>query len=286
MTNREHPLCDQSCVKTYTQMSGKIKVRNYDSFKSCLWEIKIPPTHTLTFQFEDNFDLEFHQRCGYDRVHIFSGTLEGDNQRQGRFCGPKVGSGKPYDGSKRNVEVNDVMPFWDAPFDIQSNTAFVGFDADQSFVGGGFTLTWNSHRTTKIDFTNVFEAHEYITKQAKFLFSSVMFDSDKDKKRFEKQLEKKIIGASKSALTNNPGSSGAKKRRCAKSEEITVSNAIVNKCTALQTKVDSMDADFSDAMDVLIDLITEYLGNCMKAGTKWPVRVTSYAESVAGNRKF
>ena len=74
-------------------MSGKIKVRNYDSFKSCLWEIQIPPTHTLTFQFEDNFDLEFHQRCGYDRVHIFSGTIEGDNQRQGRFCGPKPGSG-------------------------------------------------------------------------------------------------------------------------------------------------------------------------------------------------
>ena len=71
------------------------------------------------------------------------------------------------------------MPFWDAPYDIQSNTAFVGFDADQSFVGGGFTLTWNSHRTTAIDFTNVFEAHEYITNQAKFLFASVMFDSDK-----------------------------------------------------------------------------------------------------------
>ena len=73
------------------------------------------------------------------------------------------------------------MPFWDTAYDIQSNTAFVGFDADQSFVGGGFTLTWNSHRTTAIDFTNVFEAHEYITKQANFLFSSVMFDSDKGK---------------------------------------------------------------------------------------------------------
>ena len=69
-----------------------------------------------------------------------------------------------------------------------------------------------------------------------------------DKKKFEKQLNGKIIRASKTALTNNPGSTGAKKRRCAKSEAISVSNAIVSKCTALQSKVDSMTADFSDAM--------------------------------------
>ena len=69
-----------------------------------------------------------------------------------------------------------------------------------------------------------------------------------DKKKFEKQLNGKIIRASKAALTNNPGSSGSKKRRCAKSEAISVSNAIVSKCTTLQSKVDSMTADFSDAM--------------------------------------
>jgi hypothetical protein len=146
------------------------------------------------------------------------------------------------------MEINDVMPFWDTAFDIQSNNAFIGFDADQSFVGGGFTLVWNSHRTTAIDFTNVFEAHEYITNQAQFLFASVMFDSDKDKKKFEKQLLGKIIRASKTALANNPGSNGQKKRRCAKSELISVSNDIVSKCTSLQSKVDSMTADFSDAM--------------------------------------
>jgi len=38
--------------------------------------------------------------------------------------------------------------------------------------------------------------------------------------------------------------------------------------------------------DVLIDLITEYLGDCSKAGQKWPVRVSDYADAVAGNRKL
>lgn len=286
MTNREHPLCDSGCVKKYTQLSGQIRVKNYDSFKSCLWEIEVPATHTLSFQFKDTFDLEFHQRCGYDRVHIFSGTIEGDNQRQGRFCGPKPGTGKPFDGSGRNVEINNNMPFYDSAFDIQSNTAFIGFDADQSFVGGGFTLTWNAFRTTNIDFTNVFEAHQYITKQARYLFNAVMFESAKDKKKFEKQLEGKIIRASQSALQNNPGSVGDKKRRCAKSEQIPVSNDIVSKCTQLQSKVDSMTADFSDAMDVIIDLITEYLGDCKKAGERWPDRVSGYARNVANDRKI
>ena len=71
------------------------------------------------------------------------------------------------------------MPFWDKPHDIQSNKAIVGFDSDQSFVGGGFTLVWNSHRVSKYDFTYVFEAHEFVTIQAKYLFGSVMFPDTK-----------------------------------------------------------------------------------------------------------
>ena len=81
-----------------------------------------------------------------------------------------------------------------------------------------------------------------------------------DKKKYEKQLLGKIIRASQSALENNPGSGGSKKRRCAKSEQVSVSPSIVNKCANLQSKVDSMTADFSDAMVSLtsFDLIRPY----------------------------
>ena len=71
------------------------------------------------------------------------------------------------------------MPFWDVPFDIQSNSAIIGFDSDQNFVGGGFTLVWNSHKIHDYDFTYVFEAHEFVSTQAEYLFGSVMFNTDK-----------------------------------------------------------------------------------------------------------
>ena len=79
------------------------------------------------------------------------------------------------------METNGVMPFWDEPFDINSNQAIVGFDSDQSFVGGGFTLVWNSHKIVDYDFTFVHEAHEFVTQQAEYLFGSVMFDSARGK---------------------------------------------------------------------------------------------------------
>ena len=89
MTFPDHPNCKSSCQKTFTSFSGRIEVSDYESYTSCLWQIKLPPTRTIEIQFEGKFDLEFHYQCGYDRVHIFSGTVDGDNQRQARFCGPK-----------------------------------------------------------------------------------------------------------------------------------------------------------------------------------------------------
>jgi len=284
MTNRESPLCDKTCVKNFDQESGRIKIKNYESFRSCLWTINVPATHSISFQFVDDFNLEYHQRCGFDRVHIFSGGLDGDTQRQGRFCGPKPNGNKPFDGSKRNVETNGVMPFWDIPFDIQSNKAIIGFDSDQSFVGGGFTLVWNSHKIHDYDFTYVFEAHEFVSIQAEYLFGSVMFGSDKDKKKYKKKLEGKIIKASRRALSNNPGSQGDKRRKCAVSEQQPVSPAIVKACEALVGQVDDMTADFRDAMNILTMIINEYLDDCMQAGTKWPKRVSEFADEVSTKR--
>ena len=73
-----------------------------------LMQINVPATHSLSFQFVDDFNLEYHQRYGFDRVHIFSGTIDGDTQRQGRFCGPKPNGNKPFDGSKVSLFLIDT----------------------------------------------------------------------------------------------------------------------------------------------------------------------------------
>lgn len=284
MTNRDSPLCDKTCIKKFDNLSGQIKVKDYNSFRSCLWEINVPAGNTLTFQFVDEFNLEYHTRCGFDRVHIFSGTIDGETRRQGRFCGPKPGTKKPYDGSRRNNNIKGVMPFWDEPYDIQSNNAIVGFDSDQTLSGGGFTLIWNSYKTSNYDFTNVYETHSFLTKQAEYLFGSVNFEDNKKKKKYTKMLQGKIIGASLRALSNNPGSKGEKQRRCAKSEALSVNPSLVNLCSELEQKVNLMEADFSDAMSGLIALIDEFLGECTMAGEKWPLKVRKFSQSVTRDR--
>ena len=69
-----------------------------------------------------------------------------------------------------------------------------------------------------------------------------------DKKKYKKKLEGKIINASKRALSNNPGSEGEKRRKCAVSQNQPVSPKIVKACEELLVKVDNMSADFRDAM--------------------------------------
>merc|ERR1711990_395357 len=149
------------------------------------------------------------------------------------------------------------------PFDIRNNQAFVGFDADQSFIGGGFTLQWNAKRMYKYDFTDVFDAHTFVTEEAAFLFTKVQFNTER-------------------ALQNNPGSpAGFKKRRCAKSQKESVSNETVELMKAL---ADANNPDFRDAMEALTALITEFLGGCRIGGKRWPVRVSDYADAVEGDR--
>ena len=71
------------------------------------------------------------------------------------------------------------MNFFSQPFDIRNNQAFVGFDADPSFIGSGFTLQWNAKRMYEYDFTDVFEAHQFVTEEAAFLFTKVQFNTER-----------------------------------------------------------------------------------------------------------
>ena len=75
----DHENCvhEDWCEKTFTEKSGSIKIDSdmYTDKVSCLWQFNMPASHTLEFQFVGDFDLEYHYKCGYDRVHIFSGKI-------------------------------------------------------------------------------------------------------------------------------------------------------------------------------------------------------------------
>jgi len=282
----DDPKCvhEDWCENTFTAKSGSIKIDSsqYTDKVSCLWQFNMPASHTLEFQFVGDFDLEYHYKCGYDRVHIFSGSIDGDFQRQGRFCGPHGGDSFPHDGTGNHVSMGGEMDFFSRPFDIKNNQAFVGFDADQSFIGGGFTLKWNAVRMYEYDFTDVFEAHEFVTKEAAYLFTKVQFNTEREKRVYGKQLQGRITAASLRALQNNPGSpKGFKKRRCAKSQKISVDDSTVE---LMKNLADNNNPDFRDAMEALSALITEFLGGCRIGGKKWPVRVSDYADNVEGDR--
>ena len=81
--------------------------------------------------------MEFHNKCGYDKLHIFKGNVTDFEQtnRIARFCGPKTGD-KPWDGSRKIKEINGELAMWDSPYNTFSSQVIVAVDLDQ----GSMTL--------------------------------------------------------------------------------------------------------------------------------------------------
>ena len=55
----------------------------------------------LQFDKEYGFSMEWHEQCGYDKLHIFTGSVKNFEKanRIARFCGPKIKTWtKPFDG--------------------------------------------------------------------------------------------------------------------------------------------------------------------------------------------
>lgn len=93
LANPDRTSCNNNCQKDYTSNSGKIIVdlQNFQNYQSCLWTITVDSGKSLEFQFDQSagFDIEYHQFCGFDRLHIFSGDKNGEYHRHARLCGPK-----------------------------------------------------------------------------------------------------------------------------------------------------------------------------------------------------
>ena len=91
----------------------------------------------LKFDQSHEFGLEFHRKCGYDKLHLFKGNVAEfePTNRIARFCGPrqngKNGKTMPWDGSRKVKKRGGVLPMWDSEFDTDSNEVIVAVDFDQ-----------------------------------------------------------------------------------------------------------------------------------------------------------
>lgn len=144
--------------------SGVITFNNtdYENYKNVLYRIELGDKRKISLKFnkDHGFGMEYHNKCGYDKLHIFSGLAdEFDSARRiARFCGPKNDGGKPWDGSRllQNDDVDNVLPMWDEWYDTVSGNIFIGIDLDQDnddFTG--FELMWESEPSPYPDFNDV-----------------------------------------------------------------------------------------------------------------------------------
>lgn len=276
VTAPDNPSCDESCIKDFTSESGEIVVDldNFRDYQSCLWTIKVNPNKHLVFEFDKatGFDVEYHQYCGYDRLHIFSGTVDEPltNHRHARFCGPKDGSTKPYDGAGKIKETDGILPFWDEPYDVRSNQAFIGFDIDQTKMGSGFILRWNAIDASQYDFTDVYQSHEFLASYLQAHIRDAYFARDNAKSAAQKRLSN-MMARSRAALEKNPAAT-VRRRRCAVPHTQSVSDSVQIQLAVIEAKSENEFA-FTDAMDTLKQLLNEYIGRCRIGSVHWPRKV-------------
>ena len=67
-------LCDPTCHKTINASFGNITITadDYKNNKNCLWTIDIPADRQLSLKFVNDFDIEWHAQCAYDKVIYYS----------------------------------------------------------------------------------------------------------------------------------------------------------------------------------------------------------------------
>jgi hypothetical protein len=121
----------------------------YDTKQECLWHITVPKKHKIKMEFvrEYGFNVEYHNFCGFDKLHLISGHYgpHEEFKRVARFCGPRAGygtNGQPWDGARKIYNKPGNMPFWDKPFTFENNKVTIGWDSDQTKTTGGFKLKW------------------------------------------------------------------------------------------------------------------------------------------------
>lgn len=152
----EYDTCDGRTVNAALEATGKIEHRAYSDRWDCRWEIIAAPGHTVGLKFWNDFDLEWHGSCGFDRLHIRcldtqSDSTNGLNQPNtgvglSRLCGPRnpeMGNGWPKDALNNFPKGT----FFKSNGDTGCKHVILEMNTDQSLHGesdrDGFTVGWS-----------------------------------------------------------------------------------------------------------------------------------------------
>ena len=119
----------------------------------------------MQFDKEFGFDVEYHNFCGFDKIHILEGHFGANQQftKVGRFCGPRpgqIGDRRPWDGRRQIFDDTGNMEFWDIPFVFNGHKS--GYHTAPSYLTITVHLRQNEHRCRLVD------AEPFITYLASF----------------------------------------------------------------------------------------------------------------------
>lgn len=151
----EYETCDGRTVTGALEPTGKIEHRAYSDRWNCRWEIIAAPGHTVGLKFWNDFDLEWHGSCGFDRLHIRcldtqSDSTNGLNKANtgaplARLCGPK---NPDRGGFPKDALINFPRgTFFKQNDDTDCKHVIIEMNTDQDTQGeddrDGFTMGWS-----------------------------------------------------------------------------------------------------------------------------------------------
>lgn len=140
--NDDNPRCDG---EVFYGGTGSISHRGYADYFNCRWEIQADEGYTVGLKFFNDFDLEFHNKCGFDRVHIRCLDDPSFEAKGGkpisRLCGPL---NKNNDWAYDALKVMPKKSFFKESTDTNCKRILIEFNTDQDTQGTtestGFTL--------------------------------------------------------------------------------------------------------------------------------------------------
>merc|ERR1712113_856331 len=253
------PLCLQGrdcTTKVQKGTSGSIVFDEelYNKNTNYIFKIQTAANRKIKMKFDKSvgFDLEWHNKCGFDKVHIYSGN-EDDNKRFARLCGPKAGTSYPHDatGNLKFWKKTGKMAMWDWAVPVAIGDAFVAVDIDQSFQHKGFKLDWTTEVINMPNFSNVWTA--YTTS----MWNRMIRDIDSNKKKIcTKNIYKVGVPSALQSPLKNQFESGVK----------------------------SLD-DAQSLIDYLTDIVHFYLGDCkVKNAKTWTNKANTMKDKLLLNQ--
>ena len=268
-------LCNDNVI--LTQLSGNITFDNemYTNYKTVMYQIRLGANRRISLQFDKDFGfgMEYHNMCGYDKLHLFTGTADNFDQsnRIARFCGPKSHNGKrPYDGSGKIKPKWGMLPIWNTPFNTYSGDIIVAVDIDQERDDfHGFRLMWNSEPVNTPDFSKFKDAVGF-AKSA--IIQSLLAMNMNKVSNVIGSVNKYFAGVDQRANQTN---------KCNKKWHNAPSTSMQSKFE-LAFEMTSGYKQVEFIMQTMTDLMFEYVGNC-KAAHSWETKRATQMKKITKN---